>query len=193
MNRCYSRPLLILLAGLPLLLVLGLTGCATTPQVSIERDASVNFSRYKTFTILPLSATGASLDPGVVIRLARPAEQTVREILTAKGYAEADRDKADFAVHVHGESLPRLEPTWGYMPYPAYAGWRGGAYYGSPMMDMQLTEDRRLIVDIYDGASRKPAWAGWMERSGYGPVDAQRVQDGIRQILENFPTERKVP
>ncbi|QSA95988.1 DUF4136 domain-containing protein [Methylococcus sp. EFPC2] len=185
------------LAALAILLLAGLAGCAVVPRVYTEHDAGVDLVRYKTFTVLPLSTAGAGMDPGVVIRLGKPAEQAVRDALIARGYKEGTRDNADFAVHVKGESLPRVEPyNWGYWPYPAYVsrhGWvyYGNYYYGSPWMGgAQVYEERRLVVEIYDGTTHKPAWVGWVEPGGYGPMDVQTLQRSIFDILRNFPYDQ---
>ena len=176
-------------------LALLLAGCSTTPKVRTEHDSAVNFSRYKTFAVLPLSTSGPGVDPGAALRLARPAEQAVRDALTAKGMTEAARDKADCAVHVRGESLPRVEVTdWGYTAYPVGVRRRGWVNYGGYHdVDVRTTEERKLIVEIYDNASHKQAWVGWMERSGGGPVEPEKVQQGIQKILAGFPPTAKAP
>ena len=56
-----------------------------------------------------------------------------------------------------------------------------------------MTEDRRLIVEVYDNGSHQPAWVGWIERSGDGPVNPERVRNGIHEILKNFPPPSKSP
>ena len=183
------------LAGWALALLLGLTAC-TTPKVRTEHDGAVDFSRYKTFAVLPLSTSGPGVDPGAALRLAEPAEQAVRDSFIAKGMTEAARDTADCAVHVRGESLPRVEVTnWGYTAYPVYGvRRRGWVYYGGYRdVDVRTTEERKLIVEIYDNASHKQAWVGWIERSGSGPVRPEKLQEGIRKILAGFPPPPKTP
>lgn len=168
-------------------LLVGLAGCSTMPKVHTERDTAVDFSRYRTFAVLPLAVQGAGVDPGVVLRLARPAEEAAREALTSKGLTEIQRDQADGVVLVRGESLPKVEVTsMGYSP--AYIG-RGRVYYpgGARVVDVQTTNERRLIVEIYDNRIRRLAWVGWMERTGAGKVEPEKVQAGVRAILGEFP------
>ena len=180
-----------------------LTGCASM-KVSTEHDTAVNFAGYKTFAVLPISTERAGVDPGMALRLAPVAEQAVRDALTAKGMSEVAREQSDFAVLVRGQSLPRIEVThWGYTPYgsypgyPGYAGRRSGwaypSYGGYPQSDVQVTEDRRLIVEVYDNKSHNPTWVGWIERSGDGEVNPDRVRDGILEILKSFPPAPKSP
>jgi hypothetical protein len=167
-------------------------GCAA-PKVHTQRDAAVNVAAYRTFAVLPLTATGPGIDPGEVLRLARSAEQTVREVLVARGLSETLREQADCVVHVRGESLPRIEVTdWGYLNEPIGLRHRGGGYYYSPReIHTTTTMDRRLIVEIYDNPSRRLAWVGWLERSGGGTVQAEQLQESIRRILSCFPPEMK--
>jgi hypothetical protein len=181
------------LGAVAIILMIGLTGCSTV-KVRTEHDSAINFSTYKTFAVLPISTAGSGVVPGTALRLAQPVEQPVRDALTAKGMTEAARDQADFAVLVRGESLPRVEVTdWGYTSYPSYGvRRRGWVYYGGHHdVDVRATEERRLIVEIYDNASHKQAWVGWIERSASGPVDPEMVQNGIRKILEGFPPPSK--
>jgi hypothetical protein len=173
--------------------LVGFTACSTMPKVQTETDSAVNFARYRTFAILPLTATGGGVDPGAALRLARPAEEAVRETLLGKGLTEAARDQADCAVLVRGESIPKVEVTnLGYSH--AYLG-RGRVYYpiGTRAIDVQTTNERRLIVEIYDQPTRRLAWVGWMERTGTGSVEPGKVQEGIRRILDGFPPMPKTP
>lgn len=173
-------------------LVFALAGCSTT-KIHTEHNAAVNFTTYKTFAILPPAATGAASEPGVVLRLTEPVEQAVRESLTGKGLTEADRENADCAVRVTGEAIPRVQVTdWGYLPYSTGLRRRGWVYHGwTHDVDVTTTTDRRLIVEIYDGQSRKQAWVGWIENSGNDAVVAEKVQAGIHHILANFPPPPK--
>lgn len=181
---------------LVLLLAIGLTGCSSLPPVRTAHDGATDFSRYKTFAVLSFTAS-SSVSPGAALRLAQPAEQAARDALTAKGMTEASRDKADFAVSIRGESLPRIEVTdWGYSRAPVVVGRRGwvyGGYVGARDVDVRATEDKKLIVEIYDNASHKQAWVGWMERTGVGTVEPQMVRDGVLKILEGFPPAAKTP
>lgn len=166
-------------------LTFGLTGCST-PKVQTAHDNAVNFSRYKTFALLPLVATGAATDPGAALRLAQPAEQAARESLLAKGLIEVARDQADCAVAVRGESLPRVEVTqWGYTR-PVYTRYgRVTVQHGD--VDVRSTVDRKLVVEVFDNASHKQAWVGWTEHTGGGEVKPEKLQAAIRKILTGFP------
>jgi hypothetical protein len=174
-----------------LALLLLLSACETTPKVQTEHDGAVNFASYKTFAILKPRAKG-SVDPGALLRLSGPAQDAVREAMTAKGLTEAPIEKADCAVLVKGESIEKVEVTdWGYTGYPygAYrAGWVYGPYgYGAGGVDVRNVTERTLIVEIYDTASRKEAWVGWSQHSGSGKVEPEKLKEAIRNVLAGFP------
>ena len=186
-----------------IVLCVTLAGCASM-RVNSEHDTAVNFAGYKTFSVLPASAERSGVDPGMALRLAPLAEEAVRDALLAKGMTEAAREQANFAVLVRGQSLPRVEVShWGYAPYGSYpgypgyvgrrAGWAYPSYAGYPQSDVQVTEDRRLIVEVYDNGSHQPAWVGWIERSSDGQVNPERVRNGIHEILKSFPPPSKSP
>jgi hypothetical protein len=179
--------------GAPALaLALALTACAASlPKIQSEHDGNVNFASYKTFAILRPRASGNAVDPGTVMRLTDPAQDAVREAMMAKGMTEATVEKADCAVRVSGQSMEKVEVTdWGYTAYPYGArrtGWvYGPGAYGSTV-DVRQTTERKLIVEIYDNASRKEAWVGWSEHSGNGKVEPEQLKEAIRNILARFP------
>jgi len=179
----------------------GLAACTTTPKVYSDYNEAVNFGAYKTFAILPLRASGSGVDPGAALRLTQPVQQAVRDALTSRGLREVAREQADFAVSVRGESLATIEVTdFGYTAYPypygtSRAGWAHyggyGRYGGYPpygnTVSVQNTNQRKLIVEIFDGASKQEAWVGWMEQTSNSKVDAEQVVAGVRLILGGFP------
>src|SRR5271168_1595631 len=86
--------------------MLSVANCASTPpRVQSEYNAEVNFAKYRTFAVLQPGASGVSTDPGAAMRLTQPAMQAVRDAMTAKGFTEASREKADFVVRVRGQSV----------------------------------------------------------------------------------------
>jgi len=162
-------------------------GCTFTPKVHTKPRAGVDYSRYRTFGLMPLPATGPASDPGLMLRLAEPARQAVVEALTAKGFTETDRADADFAVNLRGESLPKVEVTdWGYNrttysrygePIPVHVG----------RVETRTYEERTLIVEVFDNRTKELVWVGWSKRKTTRPIKVENVQNGIRNILAEFP------
>ena len=54
-------------------------------------------------------------------------------------------------------------------------------------MSVQNTNQRKLIVEIFDNASKQEAWVGWMEQTSSSKVAAEQVVAGVRLILGGFP------
>ena len=170
--------------------MLSVANCASTPpKVQSEHNAEVNFSKYRTFAVLQPSGSGPGTDPGAVMRLTQPAVQAVRDGLTAKGFTEAPREKADFVVRVRGQSVSNVEITdLGYRTYP-YGVRRPGWGYspGFSQVDVRQTTDRTLIVEIFDNATRNEVWVGWSKYSGSSPIEPDQLKDAIRGVLSQFP------
>ena len=173
--------------GLFLGLALLLTACSTTPKVQTEAKAGTDFSRFKTFALLPLPTAVPASDPGLMLRVAEPARQAVVETLTAKGFTEAERAQADLAVNLRGSSIPRTEVTdWGYTRNTYH--WRyGGAPVHVGRVEVRDYDERTLAVEIYDNRAKELIWVGATSREATGKVKAEKVQEGIRVILARFP------
>jgi hypothetical protein len=170
-------------------LALLLSACSTTPKVRTEAKAGADFSRFKTFALLPLPTTVPISDPGLMLRVAEPARHAVVDALTAKGLTQADPAQADLAVNLRGQSLPKVEVSnLGYQTVPVYG--RRGRYYGSvgsQSVDVRNYEERTLTIEIFDHRTKELAWVGWSKREATRPVEVEELQTVIRAILAKFP------
>lgn len=176
------------------LIVWGVAGCSSIP-VHTEHNPGVNFAAFKSFAILPVTTTGGGVDPGTALHLMNVAELAVRESLTAKGMTEINREQADFAVNVRGESLPRVQVTdWGYSTYPVAVRRRGWVYYGGyPSVDVTTVLDRRLVVEVYDNSTHQQAWVGWTDHPDSGTVKPEKLKESLKKILADFPPPPRQP
>jgi len=173
-----SSTALALFAGLLL------TACQSTPKVSSEARPGQDFAVYHRFALLPLPDVKNPSDPGLMLRVSEPARKTVIETLTAKGFAEVARAQADFTVNVRGQAIPRVEVTdWGY----THGGYAHGYYPAYRDVDVYSYEERTLAVEIYDERTKEQVWVGWIKTDGYTRVEADRVCEGLRRILAEFP------
>jgi hypothetical protein len=175
--------------GLTVALAILLPACSTTPKVQTQAKAGADYTRYRTFALMPLPATGPVSDPGLMLRLAEPARQAVVEALTAKGLAEADRAQADIAVNLRGQSLPKVEVTdWGYHAVPTYGLWgRRYGYAGYRDVDARNYQERTLSIEIFDNRTKELAWVGWSKSEATGEIKVGKLQEAIRRILAEFP------
>ncbi len=176
----------------PLVLTLALAlaaGCSTTPKVKTEFEQTVDFSKYKTFAVLPVSRSGPASDPGVALRVGKPAEEEAAATLVAGGFQPAEQGKADFSVLLRGESIPKVEVSqWGYTP--VVGGRYGGMYvggYGSSHIDVDQYDERTLIAEVYDNQTKKVVWVGWAKRRASGDVTVEKVRAAVRRVLSAFP------
>lgn len=130
----------------------------------------------------------------MMLRIADPARQAVVEILTAKGLTEANREQADIAVNLRGQSLPKVEVTdWGYRAVPVYGryGYRGAVGYRD--VDVRSVEERTLSIEIYDNRTKELTWVGWSKSERSGQIEVERLQQAIRAILAQFPAGSPAP
>ena len=180
-----SRPLVTVALALALLL----PACSSTPRIHTQGNAGVDYSKFKTFALMPLPTTVPVSDPGLMMRISDPARQAVKEALAAKGITETDRTNADISVNLRGKMIPKVEMAdWGYNSGPVYGRW--GTYYGTAGfrdIDTRTYEDRTLYIEIYDNKSKNLVWVGSSTTEGSGEIQAANVQKAIKLILAEFP------
>jgi len=166
--------------------ILLVAGCST--PVKTDYKTGTDFSRYKTFALMPLPQRGSAEDPGLVLRLAQPAREAVVSQLTAKGITEAPTNQADLIVNLRGQSLPRVEVRdYGYT-YPAMT--RYGTYtvvVRDPYPSVSTYHERTLIIEMLDNHSKELVWVGWTKKESSKQVTAEVLQKAIQEILAEFP------
>lgn len=170
-------------------------GCTTSgPKIETELDPTVDFSKAKTFYVLPLPERIPGADPGILLRLGPAALNAVEAGMWELGYQQVmDINQADIAVYVHGKAVPKTDITdWGFAPYAGGYGWYGGypygGYYGSSISVDQYDEGT-LIVEVYDVETSKMIWVGWRSRraSEDKTEQVERVTEGVTGILARYP------
>jgi hypothetical protein len=186
------------LFGLGLIAALGfVSGCTTGPEIKYEADATANLTGYKTYILVPFSKpsgtgiTGAN--PGAGLRYAPVLTSSIKSTLAAKGYTEAPKETADFAVNVRATVVPKTDITdWGmgYGGY-GYGGWGRGGYWGHGGMGYDVTVDQYnegvLRIEIYDVKKRELVWVGWATAELYKAPEDAGVAKAVTDILANFP------
>jgi len=122
-----------------------------------------------------------------MLRVAEPARRAAVEALTAKGLIKTDPDKADLAINLRGQFLPKVAVTqYGYVPGPGFA--RRGGYVGAYAgVDVNNYEERTLTVEVFDNHTKELTWVGWSKRDTTGEVDVEKLQSSIRGILSQLP------
>jgi hypothetical protein len=164
-------------------------GCSTVPRVHTEYKSEIDYSRFKSFALLPLPAQGPASDPGLMLRVAEPARHTVVESLTAKGMREVPQAEADCTLNMRGQSLPRVEvKDWGYTTYAYRYAWNTVPVYTGER-EVRTYEERTLVIEIFDNRSKEIAWVGWCKGEGHGQVQVEKLKEVIRAILAKFPPD----
>ncbi len=165
------------------------------PAVSTQYKPNADFADIKTFAVLPMPSQITGADPGLMVKLAGPATQAIIESLEAKGYRQASKESADIWVGLHGELLPRTQVIdTGYIP-PVYADPWYAAYPYQPSQIVRNYEQGILAIEIYDNSGGKGdlEWVGWTtkKRAPGADINVDNVLAGIREILADFPPEKK--
>lgn len=165
--------------------ILLLVGCST--PVKTDYKTGTDFSRYKTFALMPLPQQASTDDPGLVLRLAQPARDAVVSQLTAKGMTEAPTNQADLSVNLRGRSLPRIEVRdYGYT-YPAMTRYGTYPVVVNPYTTISTTQERTLIIEMLDNHTKELVWVGWTKKESSKQVTAEALQKAIQEILAEFP------
>ena len=165
--------------------ILLLAGCST--PVKTDYKTGTDFSRYKTFALMPLPQQASAEDPGLVLRLAQPAREAVVSQLTAKGMTEAPTNQAEVIVNLRGRSLPRIEVRdYGYT-YPAMTRYGTYTVVRNPYTTVSTSNERTLIIEMLDSHTKELVWVGWTKKTSSKQVTAETLQQAIKEILAEFP------
>lgn len=163
-----------------------LSGCTSLPTIQTQANPGTDYSNYHTFALLPIEAPQTTSDPGLILRIAEPARQAVVAALTDKGLTEVDRDQADLAINLRGQSIPKVQVTdWGYTA-PRYARW---GYYPAPVrdVDVQTYDEKTLTIEVYDNETKDLAWLGWATTTSERKISVEELQQVIHEILADYP------
>ena len=176
----------ILLFLAPLLLFLAACDKENGPKVKIEIDPDSDLSQYKTFAIMPLPTDLPGIDPGVALSFGRIAKDVIETEISAKGYTGANLTQADFAVNVRGQVVPKIDVNeYGYGHYGPRGWWRTYPYGNVTVHEYK---EGTLIVEIYDGSTKKMVWVGWVTgRRKSGNPDPERFRELLGRIIAPFP------
>jgi hypothetical protein len=170
-----------------------LAGCQSLPKVETETAPNTDFSAYKTFAVLMPKESQAAEDPGMYMRISGPAQQAVIDDLTLRGLSQAELDEADICVNLRGKSLPKINVDsygYNYVGFGRY-GRLAPVYAGTT--EVTTTNERTLIVEIYDNQTRQMVWVGWASKESTEKVEAEKVVEAIHHILMQVPVGTPPP
>ena len=181
-----------------------LNGC--TPGVNVQKDSSVNFSRYRTYdwAETKVKETGDQ-NPIYQSSLAdNMIKQAIGSELAKKGIRQVAGDaKPDFYItyHLYVENAERTvsnPPVAGYAyPYSMYyrggllpinyGAWYSPAYFGNTGYRTEQYKQGTLIVDMVDARSNDLVWRGSIADPVNNPASfGQQFAAAARDILDQF-------
>ena len=172
-----------------------LSACATTPTVRTDFDVTANFPAYRTYSWIP-GEVPRGMNPLMFARV----HASIDRALKARGYQEAN--PADFAIAFTVGEKDRPEVTdWGWTgSHWGWGSWGWGGHWGGwgpsyPMIDVHTVTDRSIIIDIYDGATRRPVWHGTVTGTSYlnSEVDYSKLDATVDSVLNEFPPRPQPP
>lgn len=179
------------------LLVLMLISSCSTLKVSQEFDKSIDFTKYKTFSIHTWNDENSALinrfDQERLI-------SALADQLKKRGYTQVNQDgdiEADIFL-----ILDRKQSTTAYSSYYGGGYWSGYGYgfgygyypgYGATNYQTEVYVEGTLIVNLFDRTLKKLVWQG----TGLGTIDQdpQTREKGIPkamdQIFWKYPVRKK--
>lgn len=171
-----SRSLLLTCLGTALL-----AGCVPM-TVQHDYDPDVDFSRYRTFTWMPVPENAETVKANLSGPfLEKRIRKSVVEALAAKGYARTD-DAPDFLVAYYLNYKSKTDVN---------VQARGYGYWGPRTLDVNQYKEGTLILDFVDPQTQELIWRGWSISAlqpGHSPLEEQELLDiAVSQILKRFP------
>ncbi len=167
-----------------------LAGCSSLNPI-IDYDASVDFSRFRTFSwIAERTVIVASGRPPANPMIERHLKEATRATLEDKGFAFVEpSDRPDFVVAFTIGSREGVRVT----SYPSHSMARGRAWSphwgGAHVLTHRYTEGQ-LAIDILEVALARPIWHGTAERAittGDRENMSETVSEFVKAILAKFP------
>lgn len=177
--------------------VLVAAGCSSGPRVRAERDATADFSRYRTFAFAEPLGTDRAGYQTMVSQYLKAATQ--RE-LEARGLRLVEADP-QLLVNFNGKlsekfratAAPSSSITFGY-GRGGYYGYRSGIYTTWPLYppepQVQPYTEGTLNIDVIDAERKQMIWEG----VAVGRVTDEtmenlkpKIDEAVRAIFANYP------
>jgi hypothetical protein len=165
-----------------------LTSCSSTVQVSTDYDKTMDFSKYKVFSMYKLKVTDnvSQLNQERIMN-------AIRNELLKKGFKKDD-EHPDMLINVTAVLQDRQSVssnTYGYGGYYRPYGWGGGM--SNTSFDVYHYKNGSLIIDVVDAATEKLIWQGTGNKDIDSPSkdpDAS-IANAVAKILYTFPPSQK--
>lgn len=160
--------------------------CLLFASVSTDYDKSADFSKYHTYSWIGVKAGNQLWQDRI--------QQDVDQQLTAKGWTKS-ASGGDAAVSAFGSTSTQqtlntfydgLGGGWGWR-----RGWGGGM--GESTTTVENTPVGSLVVDVFDGSSKKLLWRGTSTETLSSKPDKndQKLEKDVENMFKKFPPPSK--
>ena len=155
---------------------------------SVQFDAQVDFSTFKTFSVRDGSLTSDRPEVNSPIT-AKKLTDVIRATLTAKGLKEA-ADPADLLVEHAVMTQDYAIGSFGRAnPVGGQRASRGGR---NPQIARVDFSDATLVIDLKAGNPRALVWRGVYNATDEEPAKlSEKLQKSATELLAAFPPKRK--
>ena len=166
------------------LCIILIAGCSTVYGVKYDYSTDTDFSKYKTYDLMPVPKT-ANMNEFVVARVKKAIEAE----LSAKGLKRSSQNP-DFLIAEHLAKQDKVEiNSWGY-GYGPYGGYWGGCW-GLDQISTYHFEEGTLILDFIDAGSKKLIWRGTAKSDLQGVDSPEKsealINKAVQKILQKYP------
>jgi Domain of unknown function (DUF4136) len=154
---------------------------AFAQKIEVESDASVDFTKFKTFAIRDarLNSTNPSLNSELV---RKRIDADIMKYLSAKGLEWAGTGRSDLNIRYTLGAVRKSEVE----AYPA--GWRG---WGTRVVRVPFTEGT-LVIDLRDPSTKSLVWRAISreDKSDAAKVEG-KLDDMVKKSFDKYPPKVK--
>jgi hypothetical protein len=176
----------LFLTGLLSLLILW--SCSSPLKVHSDYDKSVDFSKYKTFSLYKLDTNS-----GISELNRQRIANAIRNEMISKGFQESTNSPDilvnQVAIFKDKVSVSSSTNYYGYggVYRPYY--WGGAGMSGTTSYNVDEYKEGSLIIDVIDAGTQKLIWQGIGNKEIDGPVKDPdtKIPKAITMIMEGFP------
>ena len=155
-------------------------GNAFAQHVRTDFDHQANFSQYKTYSWQEITPANSLWDARI--------KKAVDSQLTAKGWTEVPSGGDVSIVAIKTTQTERTLNTF----YNGMGGgwrWRGFGGMGQSTTTEQDYKEGTLVLDFYEGQTKKLIWRGSAEDTLSDKADKneKKLDKGVAKMLKGFP------
>jgi len=170
----------------PLLLLLAFNACAPVRVVSTDVQAGVNFSSYKTYNFLDVTARSEAALPGpggVTYQL----KEAVATQLQRRGYRQAAQPDLWVNIGVVVQDRVQTRET-NIRDAPRYIGQRNYHWQSQEVVVNQY-EEGTATVELVDAARNERVWSGAVASTITRNSDKleKRINEAMESLFNKYP------